>query len=297
MSYHANINMQIAHTASEMRGQLQALRGHKSIAFVPTMGCLHQGHLSLIEKAKSLADIVVVSIYVNPLQFAPSEDLEQYPRPFEADARLCADAGVDFLFHPASLYPESGSKVRLNVSTLNDCLCGASRPDHFDGVVTAVNVLFNIVQPNIAIFGEKDWQQLSIIRHMVSDLSMPIEIIGAAIVREPDGLAMSSRNRYLNNHERQQALAISQALIAMQQQAENGEHDVKALRSTARNILEKNAITAQYIEIRNATSLEVIDTLDHHNNQNSRAFIAAHVGAARLIDNMPIHSMPQEQQP
>jgi len=284
--------MIITQQISDIRQQLRSLRGHKSIAFVPTMGCLHQGHLSLIEKAKTLADIVVVSIYVNPLQFGPNEDLEQYPRPFENDAGLCRDAGVDFIFHPSSLYPESGSDITLSVSNLSDCLCGASRPGHFDGVATVVNMLFNIVQPDIAMFGEKDWQQLTIIRQMVANLHMPVEIIGAATMRQPDGLAMSSRNRYLNDDERQQALAISQALIAMQQQAENGESHVETLKDIALGILSKAGIRPQYIEILNATSLRRIDTLGQH---DYRAFIAAHLGTARLIDNMPIHFTAQEQ--
>jgi len=195
--------MRVAHTAAEIRRQHKPLREKQSIALVPTMGCLHEGHMSLIKKAQSEADIVVVSIYVNPLQFGVNEDLDRYPRTFDDDARLCAEAGVDFIFHPSTLYPRSGPKVTLKASKLSDCLCGASRPGHFDGVVTVVNILFNIVAPDIAIFGEKDWQQLAIIRRMVKDLQMPIEIVGCATVRETDGLAKSSRNRYLTDSERE----------------------------------------------------------------------------------------------
>ncbi len=283
--------MRVAHTTSEVRRQLKNLRGHKTIAFVPTMGCLHDGHMSLIKEAKALADIVVVSIYVNPLQFGPNEDLEQYPRPFERDAQLCEKAGVDFIFHPTSLYPKSGPKVTLKATKLSDSLCGASRPGHFDGVVTVVNILFNIVRPDFAIFGEKDWQQLAIIRRMVNDLQMPIEIIGAEIKRESDGLAMSSRNRYLSDADRLQAVTLSQALIAMQALAASGERDVETLKNRAQEILTSANITTQYLDVRNATSLKSKRKL---NNQSSRAFIAAPIGAARLIDNMPLIYNSQE---
>ncbi|PJA33064.1 MAG: pantoate--beta-alanine ligase [Zetaproteobacteria bacterium CG_4_9_14_3_um_filter_53_7] len=277
--------MRVANTTTEIRRQLKPLRATKSIAFVPTMGCLHEGHMSLIKKARSEADIVVVSIYVNPLQFGPDEDLDRYPRTFENDARLCADAGVDFIFHPNTLYPKSGPKVTLKATKLSECLCGESRPGHFDGVVTVVNILFNIVQPDIAIFGEKDWQQLAIIKRMVSDLQMPIEIIGCPTLRESDGLALSSRNRYLSASERVIALAISKSLIAMQQMAANGESDIEAMKAVATGILHNAGITADYLDIRSASSLKIKRKL---NRQPARAFIAAKVGNTRLIDNMPI---------
>lgn len=277
--------MRVANTTTEIRRQLKPLRGSKTIAFVPTMGCLHEGHMSLIKKAKSEADIVVVSIYVNPLQFGPNEDLDRYPRTFENDARLCAEAGVDFIFHPSTLYPKSGPKVSLKATKLSDCLCGASRPGHFDGVVTVVNILFNIVQPDIAIFGEKDWQQLAIIKRMVADLQMPIEIIGCPTLRESDGLALSSRNRYLSESERVTALAISTSLIAMQKMAANGESDIEAVRAVATGILHNAGITADYLDIRSAGSLKIKRKL---NRQPARAFIAANVGNTRLIDNMPL---------
>jgi len=278
--------MNIVQTVRDIRHQLQPLRQHQRIAFVPTMGCLHAGHLSLIEHAKTLADIVVLSIYVNPLQFGPDEDLQQYPRPFEADAQLCRDAGVDFIFHPDSLYPESGANITLKVNALSDCLCGASRPDHFEGVATAVNILFNIVQPDFAIFGEKDWQQLTIVRRMVDDLTIPVEVIGAATVRQADGLAISSRNRYLNEDERQQALAISQALIAMQQLAASGEQCVETLKRHAHDMLSAAHISPEYLELRHPDSLQTIQhTLG---KQTCRAFIAARVGNARLIDNISL---------
>ncbi len=277
--------MRVAHTPAEIRSQLKPLRASKSIAFVPTMGCLHKGHLSLIKKAKAEADIVVVSIYVNPLQFGPNEDLDRYPRTFDQDARLCAEAGVDFLFHPATLYPKSGPKVTLKVEELCDCLCGASRPGHFDGVLTVVNILFNIVQPDIAVFGEKDWQQLAIIRRMVADLQMPIEIIGSQTIREADGLAKSSRNRYLSDNNRRQAIALSRALLAMQRLAATGESDIERLKQEANTILTTASVDTEYLDIRGATSLKSKRKL---NKQPARVFIAAKVGNTRLIDNMPL---------
>ena len=192
-------------STAELRRELEPAPRGRRVALVPTMGCLHAGHMSLIRLAKELADLVVVSIYVNPLQFGPGEDLATYPRPFEADAGQCREAGVDLLFHPQDLYPHGEPEVSLRVRGLSDVLCGASRPGHFDGVATVVNILFNIVCPDVAVFGEKDWQQLAIIRRMAQDLAMPVSIIGAPILREADGLAMSSRNRYLRGDERRQA--------------------------------------------------------------------------------------------
>lgn len=277
--------MRVANTTAEIRRQLKSLRDSNSIALIPTMGCLHEGHMSLIRKARQMADIVVVSIYVNPLQFGPNEDLDRYPRTFENDARLCADAGVDFIFHPSSLYPKSGPKVTVKATKLSECLCGESRPGHFDGVVTVVNILFNIVQPDIAIFGEKDWQQLAIIRRMASDLQMAIEIIGCPTLRESDGLALSSRNRYLSDGDRSVALAISKSLITMQQMAASGESDIEAVKAVATRILHNAGITPDYLDIRSASSLKIKRKL---NRQPARAFIAAKVGNTRLIDNMPL---------
>jgi len=279
--------MRVAHTTAEIRRQLKPLRGHKTIAFVPTMGCLHEGHLSLIRKAKTLADIVVVSIYVNPLQFGPNEDLDRYPRTFDEDARLCAAEGVDIIFHPTTLYPKSGPKTTLKATKLSDCLCGASRLGHFDGVVTVVNILFNIVQPDIAIFGEKDWQQLAIIRRMVSDLQMPIEIVACPTLREADGLAKSSRNRYLSDGDRIVALAISKSLVAMQQLAGGGESNVEVLKAVATRILHNAGITPEYLDVRSARALKAKRKLNAR--QPARVFIAAKVGGTRLIDNMPLH--------
>jgi len=276
--------MNIIESGTELRRALASSHGKDRIALVPTMGCLHDGHLSLIRKAKALADIVIVSIYVNPLQFGPNEDFDTYPRTFEKDTELCQQEGVDFIFHPRNLYPQDGVRVSLQVDKLDQCLCGASRPGHFDGVVTVVNILFNIVQPDIAVFGEKDWQQLAIIRRMTEDLHMPVEIIGAETVREDDGLAMSSRNRYLSQQERMQATALYRALHSMQKLAQTGENNIATLLDHAEAILAEASIHAEYLEVRDPYSLQSITTLE----AQARVFIAARIGTTRLIDNIEL---------
>ncbi len=274
--------MNISQTPEQTRALIAPLRGQR-IALVPTMGCLHAGHISLIRKAKSLADVVIVSIYVNPLQFGENEDFNQYPRTFEKDADICKNEGVDIIFHPENLYPDNGAKVTLKVSDLSNILCGISRPSHFDGVVTVVNMLFNIIQPNIAIFGEKDWQQLAIIRRMVSDLHMPIEIIGSEIIRETDGLAMSSRNRYLSPSERQQSLALSQVMHLMKNNSQQGEKTSETIKYGIENLNNYN-ISLDYLEIRNELTLKP----EHSITPESRIFIAVKVGKTRLIDNISL---------
>ena len=266
----------------------------KRIALVPTMGCLHAGHISLIRKAKCLADIVVVSIYVNPLQFGANEDLDNYPRVFEDDAAICKAEGVDCVFHPHDLYPEDGAKITLKVHALDNMLCGASRSGHFDGVVTVVSILFNLVQPNIAVFGEKDWQQLAIIRRMVSDLHMPVEIIGSEIVREPDGLAMSSRNRYLSPAERQKALRLSQTLCLMQNDINIGGKAINII-DVGMDNLKKHQVSPEYLEIRHAFTLKSENKI----TPQSRIFIAAKIGNTRLIDNAALfpQAMTNEETP
>lgn len=274
--------MNISQTPEHIRQYLAPLR-KKSIALVATMGCLHEGHISLIRKAKSLADIVVVSIYVNPMQFGENEDFNQYPKTFEKDAEICKNEGVDAIFHPENLYPDDGAKVTLKASGMSNILCGISRPSHFDGVVTVVNMLFNIIQPNISIFGEKDWQQLAIIRRMVNDLHMPIEIIGSEIIRENDGLAMSSRNRYLDSNGRQKSLILSQIIFLIKK---NIKQDQKASKSIQFGIdnLKNNAISIEYLEIRNELTLTSENTI----TPQSRMFIAAKIGKTRLIDNISL---------
>ena len=279
--------MIVVETASDLRRALAPSRGKDRIALVPTMGCLHEGHASLIRKARGLADIVVVSIYVNPLQFGPGEDFDRYPRTFAADSAICEAEGADIIFHPASLYPDGGPKVTLTVQDLGDALCGAHRPGHFDGVVTVVNILFNIVQPDIAVFGEKDWQQLTIIRRMVADLQLPVEVIGAETVREPEGLAMSSRNRYLSDDERRQAQALSRTLRGMHTRVAAGIHDADELLAKAHAELTGAGIAPEYLEIRDAHDLQPLQILKQATA--ARAFVAARVGNARLIDNMSLY--------
>jgi len=267
---------------------LAPIRGTKRIALVPTMGCLHEGHASLIRKARELADVVVISIYVNPLQFGPNEDMDAYPRTFETDKATCEAEGAGIIFHPENLYASGPPKITLKVSELSDVLCGASRPGHFDGVVTVVNILFNIVQPDIALFGEKDWQQLAIIRRMVTDLHMPVEIVGCETVREPDGLAMSSRNRYLSAEERKRAIVLHDSIQKIAENAKKGERNCENLLKNAKNNLKMKQIDPEYIEIRDASTLAEIARIT---DSPARAFIAATIGKARLIDNIALETV------
>jgi len=276
--------MNIVTTTTDLRRTLATVRERDRIAFVPTMGCLHEGHLSLIRKARRLADIVIVSIYVNPMQFGPNEDFEAYPRTFEADAAMCEKEDVDIIFHPENLYPADGIRVSLKVDELDRCLCGASRPGHFDGVVTVVNMLFNIVQPDIAIFGEKDWQQLAIISRMVSDLQMHVEIISGKTLREADGLAMSSRNRYLSEEDRNRAVRLYETLQSVKNLFEQGETDTGTLIKLGQAKLSDAGIKAEYLEIRDAGTLQPVSNVE----TPCRLFIAAKIGNARLIDNIAL---------
>lgn len=275
--------MQIIETPQEMQAlALQWKREGSRIGFVPTMGFLHQGHLSLVTAAKSKADKVVVSIFVNPTQFGPNEDLDRYPRDFERDCRLCEEQGVDAIFYPApgSMYDENFS-VWVNEDSLSQSLCGISRPIHFRGVTTVVAKLFNIVLPDVAVFGQKDAQQAIIIERMVRDLNFPIELVIAPIVREADGLALSSRNKYLSEDERCRALVLSQSLKEAGEMIAQGQRsaaDVKAM------IIER--INAQggkidYVEIVSRDTIRSVDEI------TSRCFIALAVyfGTTRLIDN------------
>jgi len=281
----------VAKTTPELRSLLALpRRSGQTIALVPTMGCLHEGHATLIREARKLADIVVVSIYVNPLQFGPNEDFASYPRSFEADAAVCSDAGADIIFNPSNLYPDGAPLVSLMVNGLSDVLCGASRPGHFDGVATVVSILFNAVQPDMAVFGEKDWQQLAVIRRMVRDLHMPVEIIGIETVRENGGLAMSSRNRYLNKQELLTGRALNAALASMQLQAITGEKNAAVLLDAGLRVLATAGVTPEYLEIRAADSL---DTLQSLHEMPARAFVAARIGKARLIDNISLKNVAE----
>ncbi|MBN4082486.1 pantoate--beta-alanine ligase [Mariprofundus ferrooxydans] len=274
--------MMIAETPEKIQQYLAPLRT-KRIALVATMGCLHKGHISLIRKAKCLADVVVVSIYINPMQFAENEDFSKYPSTFEKDAEICKNEGIDVIFRPTNLYPNDGAKVTLKVHDMSNMLCGISRPSHFDGVVTVVSILFNIIRPNVAIFGEKDWQQLAIIRRMVSDLHIPIKIIGSEIIRETDGLAMSSRNRYLSPSEHQKSLCLSQTMLLMKNNIQQSGKASKSIQFGIDN-LRKYDIHPEYLEIRDELTLKPENNI----TSQSRIFIAAKIGHTRLIDNISL---------
>ena len=275
--------MRVITDAQHLRQALLPFR-QDSIAFVPTMGCLHAGHVSLIRKAKRMADIVVVSIYVNPLQLGPNEDFSEYPRTLDADAQICAEEGVKFVFNPTSLYASDGARVTLKVNGIDNILCGASRPGHFDGVATVVAILLNMIQPNLAVFGEKDWQQLAIIRRMVADLHMPIQIVGSELIRETSGLAMSSRNRYLSDSEKDQALLLSKTLRWMQQLAAEGNSNDAVLKAGIEQLAAQQ-IDPHYLEIRHGHTLQPSLYMA---DKDDRIFIAATIGKTRLIDNMPL---------
>ena len=255
------------------------------VGFVPTMGALHEGHISLVEAARQSCDKVVVSIFVNPLQFGPSEDLDAYPRTLEADSERLARVGVDALFLPdvETVYPE-GHETRVSVSGISQGLCGGSRPGHFDGVTTVVAILFQIVQPDIAFFGKKDFQQWRVIERMTRDLFMSVKVCGLPIVREADGLAMSSRNAYLCEEDRQRALGLSRALKAAKACYESGERRASSILQVARDRLEPKVDRVDYIELRDSKSLKPIESLD----SPAVLLVAAFLGATRLIDNMEI---------
>ena len=256
----------------------------KKIAFVPTMGYLHEGHLSLIREGRKRGDILVVSIFVNPTQFGPNEDLDKYPRDFERDKKLCEAEGVDYIFYPEAkdMYTE-GYQTYVEVTELSKYLCGKSRPTHFRGVTTVVSKLFNIVQPDIAIFGRKDYQQLKIIERMVKDLNSPVEIIGMPIVREADGLAMSSRNKYLNPEERESALSLSRSLKIAEEMVKNGENDLRKIREEVKKFIDSFPHTKiDYVE---TTDPETLVTIDKLTDKGALLALAVWVGSARLIDN------------
>jgi pantoate--beta-alanine ligase len=258
------------------------LRGEK-IALVPTMGYLHEGHLSLMREGRACASVLVSSLFVNPTQFGPHEDLQSYPRDVDRDCRLMESIPVDVLFAPQapSMYPR-GAQTWVEVSELTQGLCGKFRPGHFRGVTTVVAKLFNIVKPHIALFGAKDYQQLCAVRQMVRDLNFDVEIVPMPTVREPDGLAMSSRNSYLSPAERGLALSLSRALEAARQARNRGERDAHALLHAARaELARQNEVAVEYVECRDASTLEEITSL----SAPAVIAIAARVGRTRLIDN------------
>ncbi len=254
-------------------------RGHRSTAFVPTMGALHAGHAALLDHARQRGDLLVASIFVNPMQFGPGEDLARYPRQLEADLALCAEHGVDVVFAPDAdvVYPGGAPQVTLDAGPIADILDGASRPGHFHGVLTVVAKLFGLVQPDVAVFGEKDYQQLVLIRRMVSDLCLPIDVVAAPTVRESDGLALSSRNSYLSPDERRSALALSRALRAGAAAGQGGPDDVLA--AAERELAAEPAVLPDYLALRALDLSEPAETGD------ARLLVAATIGTTRLIDN------------
>lgn len=275
--------MQIFHSPSVLQKEalLRKKRG-ETIGFVPTMGALHSGHTSLFDIARERCDWLVCSIFVNPLQFGENEDLDQYPSDFEGDRQKCLEHGVDAILFPREFYnPDHSCYVR--VETLSQGLCGGDRPTHFEGVTTVVARLFGIVQPDIAVFGQKDYQQLAIIRRMVRDLAMPIEIIGGELIREQSGLALSSRNRYLSPEDKRRGLTLSLTLReVIRLYKEDGIQNVTTLKSKALKKL--NVDELDYLEIVDCDSLKPLEQI----KDKARVLIAAKVGGTRLIDNMEV---------
>ena len=282
--------MQTVHTIAELRAQVNAWkRAGEQVAFVPTMGNLHRGHIHLVEQARQRAPRTVASIFVNPLQFGPSEDFAAYPRTFADDSRQLAAAGLDVLFAPAvtEVYPRPlEAMTQVITPELPAVLCGASRPTHFVGVTTVVSKLFNMVQPDMALFGEKDWQQLVIIRRMVMDLDLPVTIIGVPTVRESDGLAMSSRNGYLSSEQRAVAPTLYATLHATPARWLAGERDYTRLEAEAKIQLAAAGFCPDYVEIRRADDLQRPKPDDRADEL--RIFAAAGLGRARLIDNLSL---------
>jgi len=276
--------MEIITSAETMQQRALAERAAGSrIAFVPTMGFLHDGHLSLLHAGRKQGDLLVLSIFVNPTQFGQGEDFEDYPRDLQRDTELAQSAGVDIIFAPqaSGMYPK-GYATYVDVEGITDVLCGTSRPGHFRGVTTVVSKLFNIVQPHVALFGNKDFQQLAVIRRMVLDLNMPIEIVGMPIFREEDGLAMSSRNVYLSAEQRQQALVLSQSLIEARRLVEVGDRESRDILAALRDMIEAQPdAQIDYIKICHQLTLQEQTAVD----QDSVLLLAVYIGKTRLIDN------------
>ena len=271
------------------RAVAEERRAGRSIGLVPTMGALHAGHLQLVEEARRASGFVVVSIFVNPTQFGPSEDFRRYPRALEADAKLCSRGGADLIFAPEveEMYPRGQSSTFVEVPALSERLEGASRPGHFRGVATVVLKLFSIVGPDLAFFGTKDYQQLQVIRRMVEDLDLPVVIRPVKTVREADGLAMSSRNRYLDPDHRRAAVVLSRALDRAAEAVQAGERDADRVRQILRETVESECLVRlDYAEVAEANSLErAVEVGPGH---PTVALLAARVGPARLIDNAPL---------
>ncbi|MBA4494491.1 pantoate--beta-alanine ligase [Paenactinomyces guangxiensis] len=277
--------MKIIETVSEMRSALNTART-KTIGFVPTMGYLHEGHLSLMKRARQECDIVVISIFVNPLQFGPGEDLDRYPRDLQRDASLARDVGVDFLFHPSvdEMYPEK-PLTQVKVSKITELLCGKARPGHFEGVATVVTKLFHIIMPNRAYFGLKDAQQLAVIEQMVRDLHFPVTVVPCETMRESDGLAMSSRNVYLSDEERRQAVILNQALREVKIKLQQGQFTTAAeVNQYVRDRIGSQPLARiEYVETLAYPTLDPLHTLTH---EKIIIAVAVRFGSTRLIDNL-----------
>lgn len=277
--------MKTEHTVAGLRAVVKAYRkAEKSIAFVPTMGNLHEGHISLIENAKRRADVVAASIFVNPTQFGLNEDFDKYPRTLAADSALLADARCDLLFAPdmREMYPDGqGQATTVHVSGITEILCGESRPGHFTGVATVVSKLFNIVQPDLALFGEKDYQQLAVIRQFTRELCFPVEIVGIPTVRAQNGLALSSRNGYLSADERRIAPQLYQTLCQLRQAILDGQRNYPLLAEAGQVHLRKCGFKPDYLEIR-SQDLTAAAPDDRH----LVILVAARLGGTRLIDNI-----------
>ncbi len=278
--------MQIIRDIAMLRRAVSALQqGGKSVALVPTMGALHEGHLSLVRMGKRVADHVIVSIFVNPTQFGPNEDYAAYPRDEARDAALLVEEGVGLLWAPdvATMYPD-GHSTHIEVAELGADYCGAARPGHFDGVATVVAKLFNQVRPDVAIFGEKDWQQLAIIRRMARDLDFALDILGAPIARDKDGLALSSRNAYLTKDQRAAATALPGALKAAAKAIAGGANVGETLAEARADIVEGGFDSVDYVALADAGSLERLDVF----RKPARLLAAARIGKTRLIDNLAV---------
>jgi pantoate--beta-alanine ligase len=277
--------MKICHSITEMRTASRAARSDgKTVGLVPTMGALHEGHLSLVRAARAQCDFVVVSIFVNPLQFGPNEDLAKYPRNFDRDCELLKQEGVDLIFAPSveEMYP-AGAVTYVTVEGLSDKLCGRSRPGHFRGVTTVVAKLFHVVEPDRAFFGQKDAAQSTIIRRMVRDLNMPVQIEVCPIVRELEGLAMSSRNAYLDDQQRKSALVLYRSLMAVQEAFNHGERKVQVLiQAGQQTFAHVPSVKLDYLEIVDPDTLEPVN----HLGRRALVAMAAFVGNVRLIDNI-----------
>jgi pantoate--beta-alanine ligase len=288
--------MRVLRTIAETRNVVeQARREGKRVGLVPTMGALHAGHLSLMRAARSTCKVVLASIFVNPLQFGPNEDLARYPRPFERDCQLLESEGIDVLFAPSveEMYPP-GALTLVEVRGMSERLCGRSRPGHFRGVTTVVSKLFHIAPADVAFFGQKDAAQVAIIRHMVRDLDIPIQISVEPIVREQDGLALSSRNAYLDPQQRKSAAVLYRALTRVQTLADQGERDASNLLESARGVVaEEPSVRLDYVEAVDPDTLEPISDV----SQGALVAIAAYLGSTRLIDNVVLFGTGQARGP